>query len=247
MDKATRYLRKPFLIFLFLCLLSCIIISCKKATGSSLASTLKSRTYDTLLKYGVLDYGELYDTTNDFKLYIDIVNNKKIGVIAVTDSVLFLYQMFNGSWQLNDSIEFKTDVFSFAHKDLNGDGRSEFIVNGHPNMHGQCIPYVFLCDKDSILHYRPDLTHYNIGYDYSKKMVRSYYIGGVYTTVNKEYYRWKNDSLELVRGVQRANENSFEFYTSFYELRNGEIVYYKKVRDISENIYDTALWKGYPD
>jgi hypothetical protein len=127
---------------------------------------------------------------------------------------------------------------------LNGDNNKDFIVYSFGNIHGQSIPYVFISDKQSVLHYRSDIHLYNIKYDPNKKLVKSYYQGGVNSINHKEYYLWQNDSLKLFKGVERNPSNPEKATTTYYNLKNGQRNDYKILIDNTGEIYDTALWKG---
>lgn len=206
---------------------------------------LKQILIDTLTKYSNASDYLLED--DKYVLYINEIDNRKISVIAITDSVLFLFENVKNKWVQTDSILFQNRSFSFIIKDINGDRRKDLIVNGHPNMHGQTQPYVFINNKENNLIFRPDINLWNINYDTIKNLVQSYYIGGVYTIIHKEYYKWKGDSLVLVRGVEHCPPFPPDRYPTinFYNLKNGKRYDYKKVLDKRGDIYDTALWKGY--
>ncbi|MEI9943555.1 MAG: hypothetical protein WDN26_04980 [Chitinophagaceae bacterium] len=205
---------------------------------------LKQKLTDSLYRFSEISELVLKGSDDKYVLLIKELNGIKTGIIAINDSVMYLFQKTNKAWQQTDSIPFNTDVFNYTETELNGDHNYDFIVYGFPNMHGQCEPYVFIADSSGALHYRDDIHQYNIEFDSERGLVKSYYIGGAFTIVDKEYYRWENDSLILVRGVEFVPPTGAEKpVTIFYTLKNGKRYDYKKVLDPKVLIYDTALWK----
>lgn len=206
---------------------------------------LKQILSDTLNKYA--DASEYLRKDDKYVLYIHEINNKKIGIMAITDSVLFLFQKEKNGWYQVDSIIFENYAFSFGIKDINGDRKNDLIVYGFPNMHGQCFPFVFMSKTNYNLDFRPDINLMNINFDTAKNLVQSYYIGGVYTTIYKEYHKWEGDSLVLVRGVEHCPPFGSDRYptVTFYKLKRGNRFDYKKILDKKGTVYDTALWEGY--
>lgn len=202
---------------------------------------LKKSLIDSLNRFQNLNEVLLRDDSSKYVLYINEVNNKKIGIIAITDSVLFLFMKREGSWIQKDSILFINYAESIVATDLNGDFHDDILIYGAPNMHGQIAPYVFISDNNGGFHYRQDIHLFNIQFDKAKKLIRSYYQGGVYSLNNKEYYYWNGDSLKLLRGVEQ-NLSAKEEIVSFYKLKNGKRFDYKIITNPKEIVYDTALW-----
>ncbi|NVN93775.1 MAG: hypothetical protein HXX18_00685 [Bacteroidetes bacterium] len=203
---------------------------------------LKINLIDSLNRFSNLDEALLRGDSSDYVLYIKEINENKIAVIAITDSLLFIFQQINGNWIQKDSILFKDYAESFEITDINGDFHDDLLIYGHPNMHGQNAPYVFLSDKNKNLHYRPDIHLFNIKFDKEKQLIKSFYEGNAYGENNKEYYQWKNDSLYLVRGVMSIMFANGDNEVTFYKLKNGKRFNYKILNCPKEIVYDTALW-----
>ena len=187
---------------------------------------------------GIIKVGD----RGEYSFIVQKINNQRLGIIAVTDSTIWLFKNQNDVWLQTDSLKFTDFLFDYSIVDLNGDNIQDLVIYGQGNMHGQSIPYVFISDKSFHLQYRPDIKLYNIRFDPNKKIVKSFYIGGVYSTIRKESYQWVNDSLVLLQGVQRDYIDNFTFITTFYRLKNGRRYEYKKEKDNDSKIYDNALW-----
>ena len=120
------------------------------------------------------------------------------------------------------------------------------MIYGMHNLYGQLRPFVFLSDKEGKLRYRPDLSIYNLSYDTISKSIRSFYEGGVYSNFSKDIYKWENDSLKLVRGASMQYASEEEGYVvEFYEKDATKP--YQTVKKSSEQLWDTAVFKIYPD
>lgn len=175
-----------------------------------------------------------------------LVNGQPVEIFTLTDSIL----LFSSEHDKNDTFPFKDFLKGFNDSmDLNGDGYKELIIYGNLNMHGQMKSYIFLSDKEGKLHYRPDLSHYNIRYDTTKKLVTSFYPGGAYSPHSKEIYTWENDSLQLIRGISLCfispeKGSILKFYADKNETP------YKTVTGTEENlagVWDTSLFQLYPE
>ncbi len=172
-----------------------------------------------------------------------LVNNRQIEVTNIIDSLL-LFSQENGK---TDSIPFENYLFAFnSDMDLNADSYKDLVIYGHPNMHGQCMPFVFLSNKEGILRYRPELSLFNIQYDTASKHILSFYLGGVYSEFTKDSYTWENDSLKFLRGASfQVLSPMGETLLVFYKGKDK--VPYRKLKNSSEELWDTAVFKGYPD
>lgn len=224
------------------------LASCKKSTihnsnpiskSNSEKKSIKNKAFDSLVKYSSLNEFLLRDDDEKFVLYGTSINDTKIAFIAVTDSTLYLYQKKQNKWVLNDSIPFDTYAFSYKISDLNGDNKNDFIIYSFADVHGQSIPFVFICDDNNILKYRKDIKLYNMSYDNTTELVRSYYESCAYCVDTKELYRWVNDSLKLVERVE-LDMTKEQIKTKYYKPIKGKLVNYKTVNDDSN--YDNALW-----
>jgi len=183
------------------------------------------------------------DNNSRFVLYLNKLNNKKVAVIAFTDTCLIIFQNLNNEWVQIDSVPFNSYASKFEITDLNGDNKDDLIVYGFANMHGERLPYVFITDKNNVLHYRSDIHLYNIKYDKTKKLIMSYYQGGAYSINCKEYYYWQGDSLKLLKGVeQNLSTGESSIFITFYKLKDGKRFDYKKMKDNKGAIYDTVFW-----
>lgn len=194
------------------------IICTKKNTIS------KNQLVDSLIKYSSLNKFLLRDNEGQFVLYITKINNTKIGFIAMTDSTLFFYQKVNNNWVLNDSIDFNSYAFSYKALDLNGNNKNDFVIYSYPNMHVQSIPFVFICDDKNHFNYRKNIKLYNISYDPQKKLVKSFYEGGVCSVHHKALHKWKNDSLIIVEKVELNLSDHQSIETKYYKEINGKFI-----------------------
>lgn len=244
---------KYLILFIPLIFVSCTENSHIKKNEFSVYSNkwsipiLKAKLLDSLYRFSQLSEVLLRDDSAHYVLYINEFENKKVALIAITDSILFLFEQKDLNWYQTDSIIFETYAESFESTDLNGDHKKDMLIYGHPNMNGQVAPYVILCDKNDNFHIRPDIHLFNIKYDQVKKLVMSFYLGGAYGIDVKEYYQWKGDSLVLERGIEnnRSNPGTENITTTFYKLDNGKRIDYKKIKDSKGIIFDTALWNYY--
>lgn len=172
-----------------------------------------------------------------------LINNRQTEIINIVDSLL----LFSQENTRTDTILGYCYLFAFNDSmDLNADSYKDLVIYNHPNMHGQCIPFVFLSNKEGQLRYRPDLSLMNIQYDTISKHILSFYVGGVYTRNTKDCYTWKGDSLRFHRGA------SFELLSpmgetlmKFYE--GNDTIPYKTLKNCCEELWDTAIFKGFPD
>lgn len=202
--------------------------------------SLKNKLVDSLVKFSSLNEFLLRDDVGEYVLYSTEINGSKIGFIAITDSSLFFFQKFKNKWVINDSIPFDTYAFSYKVEDLNGDNKNDFIINSHPDVHGQSIPYVFICSDKNILKYRKDIKLHNIHYDYNTKLVRSYYESCAYCVHTKELYRWENDSLRITERVELDLTLENKISLRYYKKIKNKLSLYKTTND--EGDYEKALW-----
>jgi hypothetical protein len=211
------------------------------------AKSLEDRLTDTLFKYfnltTFIQRSALMNT--DYVMYGVQMDSSEVGVIAITDKKLLLYQRFHKEPELIDSFAFTDWARDFKIDDLNGDNRQDFIVYGSWDAHGNNYPYVFLCDSLNVLHYRKDLNIPNISYDRNRYLVKSFWFGGAYDTHLKNLYKWVNDSLEQVAYAELDMEhvNMRPIETRLYRKQNTNMLMYKRVRDEDENVFDTALFE----
>lgn len=173
-----------------------------------------------------------------------LVNNRQIEITNIVDSLL----LFSQENTKTDTIHIECCyLFAFNdHMDLNADSYKDLVIYNHPNMHGQCVPFVFLSNKEGKLRYRPDLSIMNIQYDTVSKHILSFYWGGVYTKGTKDCYIWENDSLRFLRGASFAvlsptGETLMEFY------KGKDKMPYITLKNCCEELWDTAVFKGFPD
>ncbi|TVT42953.1 hypothetical protein FNT36_02345 [Hymenobacter setariae] len=180
------------------------------------------------------------DDSSQYVLYGENINAGKIGIVAITDSALLLFQAVGPGLRLTNRIAFADYAFDFKADDLNGDYKEDFIVYGCANMHGQKRPYVFMSDSAGVLHYRPKMTLYNIEYDWNKKKLHSFYFGGVNSIHSKDVYRWRGDSIEQTAGLEYdMGKGEIELY----KMRNGKRYQRKIYHNYNEVVFDTALFK----
>lgn len=241
-----------FIFFLILLLTFCLNNSKKKTPDyiqANLKDTFKKDLKQILIDslYSLSNSSDtiIHDNSSKYMVFITQLNNQKIGVITITDSDLFIFKQTNKSWIQADSIAWQDYISGFSVTDLNGDRINDLIVYGFGNMHGQAISYVFLCDNKNTLTYRPDIHLFNIRFDSSKKLIQSYYQGGITSINHKEYYQWINDSLRLIQGVEQDLSSGKNITTTFYRQKKGIKYIYRKTRDNQGKIYDTALWKKF--
>lgn len=221
-----------------------------RAGNDKLAPTanLEARLADSLQKYRHLtDFWQAGDSGR-YALFGKPLNDRQVGIAAISDSVLLVFQEQNHQYKLAARCSFPDNATDCEVTDLNGDDKEDVMVYGFGNMHGQRRPYVFLSDSTGLVHYRPDLGLYNITYSRRTKSLISYYIGGVNSVHSKEVYRWQGDSAKLVAGAE------YDMYSGgleLYRMCGGKKCYrrlYPAVptdtarRSRNEAVYDTALF-----
>jgi hypothetical protein len=252
-------IRKVFKVILVGCSLCVLGGACQPKQNNTIATrakndklspteNLEARLADSLRKYRHLtDFWQAGDSGR-YALFGKTLNDRQIGVAAVSDSVLLLFQEQNHQYKLVARGRFPDDATDCEVTDLNGDDKEDIIVYGFGNMHGQRRPYVFLSDSTGLVHYRPDLALYNITYSRRTKSLISYYVGGANSVHSKEVYRWQGDSARLVAG---AEYDMYSGRVELYRMCGGRKCYRKLYpvaaadtarRSRNEAIYDTALF-----
>jgi len=240
-----QYFSKQLLLAYFLGYLAC---SCQsnsneqtvKSTVVVQAALSEKALTDSLRKYMHLEEFISRGDSARYVLYGENSDAGKIGVVAITDSALLLFQAVHSKLLLTNRFPFTDYASDFKKDDLNGDGKDDFIVYGYANMHGQRMPYVFISDRIGILHYRPKLSLYNINYDWNKRELHSFYFGGVNSVHSKEIYRWCGDSIEQTAGLEYNMENG---EIEVYKIRKGKRYQRKLYHNHNEIVFDTALFK----
>ena len=221
-----------------------------RAGNDKLAPTanLEARLADSLRKYRHLtDFWHTGDSGR-YELFGKTLGNRQVGIAAISDSVLLVFQKQNHQYKLTARCSFPDNATDCKVADLNGDGKEDVMVYGFGNMHGQRRPYVFLSDSTGLVHYRPDLALYNITYNRRAKLLISYYIGGANSVHSKEVYRWQGDSAKLVAG---AEYDMYSGGVELYRMCGGSKCHRKLYpaaptdtarRSRNEAVYDTALF-----
>jgi len=210
---------------------------------------LEAQLADSLRKYRHLTDFWLAGDSGRYELFGKTLNSRQVGMAAISDSVLLVFQKQNHQYKLVSRCSFPDNATDCEVTDLNDDDKEDVIVYGFGNMHGQRRSYVFLSDSTGLVHYRPDLSLFNIAYSRRTKSLVSYYIGGVNSVHSKEVYRWQGDSAKLVAGAE-------------YDMYSGELELYRMCggrkchrrvypvapadtarRSHNEVVFDTALFK----
>lgn len=214
------------------------------ATPAGRLQKLEAALTDSLFKYRHLQEFTQRDDSARYALYGTQTTFGKVGVVAVTDSVLLVFQEVKHRFQLTNHILFDNYATGFKEIDLNGDNQDDFIVYGHPNIHGQAPPFVFMNDGKGVLHYyrTPLLNMYAIDYDPVRKLVRTEYVGGAFDTHSKELYQWQGDSLRQVAGAELHLEHPDTVTVRVYKVKNGKEYGVKTYS--GEAAYDTVLFKS---
>jgi len=214
------------------------------AQPTGLPKNLEAALIDTLFRYKHLRAFEQRDDSSHYVLYGTETSAGKVGVIAFADSVLLLFQEVGNRFCLTNRIAFDNDISDIKEIDLNGDGADDFVVYGHPNVHGQAPPFAFMNDGKGRLRYTntQGLRSFGLDYDLNKKLVRTEYVGGAYDMHSKKLYQWQGDSLRLVAGAELHLENPAAITVRVYRVRSGKEY---NVRTYGEEMaYDTVLFKS---
>ncbi len=203
---------------------------------------LKQNLIDSITRFEDLTEVTKIDDNSQYSFYIGTVNNKRIALISMTYKSIYLFYEFNNKWIETDSMIFADMATSFISADLNRIPNKDFIVRGEPNCHGQAYDYVLLSDTNGYLHFRSDVSLHNISYDYESKIIRSFYFGS--TNFTKEIYRWENDSLVLIRGVELVLvDYKVGYMLTYYNEKDGKRDDYKVIWKNAEKIFHSELWK----
>ncbi|HET9503137.1 MAG TPA: hypothetical protein VFO93_06330 [Hymenobacter sp.] len=234
---------------LVVCSLGCLAYSCQgsgnkhadnQAAATILTATSEKSLTDSLYKYMHLSEFVSRGDSARYVLYGENLGTDKIGVVAITDSVLLFFQSIHSTTQLTGRFTFADYASDFKKDDLNGDNKDDFIVYGNANMHGQKLPYVFISDSAGVMHYRPNLSLHNISYDWNKKELHSFYFGGAFSVHSKRIYHWRGDSIEQTAGLEYNMGNG---EIEVYRMRNGKRFQRKLYHNHNEAVFDTALFK----
>jgi hypothetical protein len=218
------------------------------ASKTAAINKLETQLADSLRKYRHLTAFWQAGDSSGYALFGKEVNGRQVGIAAISDSVLLVFQEQNRQYKLVVRCSFPDDATDCEVTDLNGDDKEDVIVYGFGNMHGQRRPYVLLSDSTGLVHYRPDLGLYNIAYDAGKKRLLSFYTGGVNSLHSKEVRHWKGDSAELVAGAEYdMYSGSLELYQMCGNKKCHRKLYPETLRDTAlrsyhEAVYDTALF-----
>ncbi|WP_344823189.1 XAC2610-related protein [Rurimicrobium arvi] len=198
---------------------------------------------DSIERLSFLNDYTYRDDSDKYVLHGEEINNRKIALIACTDSGLILFQANKDRLLQTDSIPFDAYAYSFEVTDLNGDGNSDFIIHSEPDIHGQTTPFVFLFSAaDQLLHYRKDLQLSNIRFNAANKTIESYYEGCASCIHTKAVYIWSADSLILLKRAELNLTNPDQVTTSVYTTLNGIEKQVLQVEGLN-SLFDTLLFR----
>lgn len=211
---------------------------------------LKNKNELNILKDKLLDTLKMFSSKNeylfqpngfDYTIYITEMNKSKIGIIAISEKILYFYQFEGNRWVANDSIvNFDNRAFEISKTYLNEDSDDELLINGFPDMHGQTRSYVFMKGAKGVYKYRKDMNLSNISYDANTKQVRTYYESCAVCVHSKSVYNWVGDSLKLIETVELDLTDQKIAKTKYYKMINGKLTNYKTLN--SSDSYDKALF-----
>jgi|GEM_PF-4332713 len=166
-------------------------------------------------------------------------------------SFCWILQETNNTWQVLDTLN-DWDVVNMRMEDINGDGLTDVILCSAPTMHGNIQQYPMLAHADGSLHLRHNGNEgFNLHFDTASRKLRSFIIGGVFTTIFKEEYAWQGDSMVLVRGVRFtppqdvSSPDPLEIVECYHQVGDSTVIDTSITNPHALAIYDTALWKSY--
>lgn len=167
------------------------------------------------------------------------------------DTMLWVARKHGDKWSLLDHVN-GHGLFHIDTMDINADGNTDILIEGHPQMNGYTSTLPILSRQDGSIQVRTDAILWNFAYIRERNIVRSYWEGSWYTTKFKEEYHWVNDSLQLLAGVRLIPANTLMDDTSnmtileYYHIQGDSEIITKRISgDSNDAAYWSALWDGY--
>lgn len=169
----------------------------------------------------------------------------KLAVCSDHDGLSFVLQKSGKQWRISHTLSM-TQIWEISATDINGDGYMDILLNDFPTIHSNSFCTPLLSDATGKLSLREDCTMMNMRYHRSTRTIRTEVLGGVLSPVSKEEYKWLNDSLQLIRGVELIPDGNTR--QPMYDLNFYHFAHDKEVIDMHlrgpkvDQIYYKAFW-----
>ncbi len=159
------------------------------------------------------------DENDHYCVYTGMINQKRVAIIVIQDSAMCLVQERNGKCIITDSTLFNDYALDFVPVHLNSDNQTDFLIESYANMNGMKRSYMLIADSTGYLHFHfylwPNdyyINLWNVSYDSSTNLIRSYYEGSAFGRDMKELYCWVENSLQFFRGAELDATNARSEY-----------------------------------
>ena len=180
------------------------------------------------------------------KLLIAQANGIWVTVFVLNDTESYVFQKVNRNWALIDSFKSESlDLSGMTIVDLNGDGFEDVRI-AYPVMRGNniCLSLIYNPGKRQF-HHNEEFDLINIGFDSSKRYVRSCALGGLFDN-SKRIYKVKGNNLILIKSVEMEIYAAGKYGTVKIKTLQKNGAYktriFKKSGNGTHELFERLLW-----
>ncbi len=180
------------------------------------------------------------------KLLIAKSNGIKVAVFVLNDTESYVFQKVNRNLALIESFKSESlDLSGMTIVDLNGDGFEDVKI-AYPVMRGNniCLSLIYNPGKRQF-HHNEEFDLLNIGFDSSKRYVRSCALGGLFDN-SKRIYRVSGNHLILIKSVAMEIYAAGKYGTVKIKTRQKNGAYktriIKKTGNGTHELFERLLW-----